>query len=356
MVQSLSTAHLDRYVSKHMQTQGIPGLSLAVVHNGDLVEARGYGLANSELNVPATPHTVYQLQSITKSFVALGIMMLVGDARLKLDASIVTFFPALPSAWAAISIRHLLAMTSGIQNFIGDHDSLEDLIAFAQHTASDAALIDWAANRPLHFTPGTRYHYSPTNYHLLGLLIQHVTGQPWHVFLAARMFAPLQMTHTRVVDWNTIIPHRAAGYVQLDGPLQNGYYMTPTIMASAAGGLYFTVLDLAKWDAALYTEQLGPQAVLERMWTPTEAASFLEGGLACDESYGLGWEIQQHGGTRVVGHRGDHVTGFTSRILRFIDQKLTIIVLTNLLPVDVEQIVNGIAALYLPNRRVAECD
>ena len=352
MIQPPTAEQLDAFVAEQMQAQAIPGLSLAVVQSGSLIAARGYGLANIELNVPATSHTVYQLQSITKSFVALGVMMLVGEARLNLDIPIKTYFPDLPSSWATVTTRHLLTMTSGIQNFIGDHDTVADVIAFAQHTTSDAQLIEWAANRPLHFTPGTSYHYSPTNYHLLGLLIGIITNQPWHVFLAERMFEPLQMTQTRVVDWSAIVPHRAAGYVQLEGPLQNGYYMSPTIMASASGGLYSTVLDLVKWDAALYTEQLVSQVVLEEMWTPHRVTSFFEE--ASEDQYGLGWDIERYGGERMVGHRGDHITGFTNKIVRFIDQKLTIIVLTNLLPVDIDQIVKGVASLYLSSLQTLE--
>ncbi len=141
---------LDRYITEQMKIQAIPGLSLAVVHKGQLVIARGYGMASVELRALATPETVYQLQSITKAFVVLGIMMLTDDARLTLDTRIVDFFPQSPFTWSTINIRHLLAMTSGIANMFRDHATDENALAFAQHTTSDAAIIAWAASRPLH--------------------------------------------------------------------------------------------------------------------------------------------------------------------------------------------------------------
>ena len=336
-----SRQQIDDYIDAEMRRQRIPGLSLAVVQAGKVVKTRGYGLANVELRVPATPASVYQLQSVTKSFVASGMMLLAEDGRLALDDRLTNYLSGLPQAWSGVTLRHLLAHTSGIPNFVSDQGSGDAIIAFAQKASSSEEIIAWAAARPLKFAPGQARRYSNTGYHLLGLVIEKVSGKAWPQFLHERIFAPLGMTSTRVCSAHDIIPNRASGYINF-GSLQNGVWMTPAIMESAAGGLLSTVEDMARWAIALDAGTILKPSTVARMAAPIT----LNDGSIVEENgtrYGLGWELQTDQGRRSMGHGGDHVTGFTTNFSRFIDDKLAVVVLSNLMPLDIGSITRRVA-------------
>ena len=192
---------LDEYIEAVMLEQHIPGLSLAVVQDGKVVKSKAYGLANTELNLAATTGSVYQIQSITKSFIACGIMLLAGDGKIGLDDTITKYLSPVPQAWSEVTVRQLLTHTSGIPSFVQDQGSGAAIIAFAEKTDSSEQIIRWAATRPLKFAPGEGRKYTSTGYHLLGMIIENVTGKPT---------------------------------------------FTPAIMESAAGGLVSTVEDLAR--------------------------------------------------------------------------------------------------------------
>jgi len=338
---------VDEYIEAEMRKRHIPALSLAVVHAGKVVKSKGYGLANLELNVHAGADTVYQLQSITKSFVACGVMLLVEDGKLGLDDKIANYLSGLPQAWNGLSVRHLLTHTSGIPNFVSDQGSGKEIVAFAQKASSSEEIIGWAAGRPLKFAPGEGRRYSSTGYHLLGMIIEKVSGKPWGQFLHERIFAPMDMTSTRVYSSFDIIPNRASGYNRFGDVPVNGLWMTPAIMESAAGGLVSTVQDMARWEIALQAGTILKPSTLAQMEVPIT----LNNGSVVQEKdgtrYGLGWELQTYQGHRIVRHGGDHVTGFTANFSRFTDDKLAVIVLTNLMPLDIGDIVRGIAALYV---------
>jgi D-alanyl-D-alanine carboxypeptidase len=339
---------VDEYIEAEMRKQHIPGLSLAVVQAGKVVKTKGYGLANMELNVHATPNTVYQLQSITKSFVACGIMLLVEDGKLGLDDKITKYLSGLPQAWSGVTVRHLLSHTSGIPNFVSDQGSGQAIIAFAQKASSSEEIIGWAAARPMKFAPGEGRRYSSTSYHLLGMIIEKVTGKPWGQFLHERIFAPLGMTSTRVYSAYDIIPNRASGYLHFRDPVGNGLWFTPAIMESAAGGLVSTVQDMARWEIALEAGTILKPSTLAQMEVPIKLNN---GSIAQGDDgtrYGLGWDLQTYQGHRIVGHGGDHVTGFTANFSRFIDDKLAVIVLTNLMPLDIGGITRKVAGFYVP--------
>lgn len=353
LAQTIDTARaladkVDEYIEAEMRRQHIPGLSLAVVHGGKVVKTKGYGLANIELNVHATPNTVYQLQSITKSFVASGILLLVEDGKLGLDDRITSYLGGLPQTWSGVTVRHLLTHTSGIPNFVSDQGSGKEIVAFAQKASSSEEIIGWAAGRPLRFVPGEARRYSNTGYHLLGMIIEKVSGKPWGQFLQERIFAPLDMTSTRVYSALDLIPNRASGYIRFGSVPQNGLWMTPAIMESAAGGLVSTVQDMARWEIALEAARILKPSTLARMEEPIKLTngSIVQG--SDGTRYGLGWELQTYEGHRIVGHGGDHVTGFTANFSRFTDDKLAVIVLTNLMPSDIGGITRRVAGFYVP--------
>lgn len=338
---------VDEYIQAEMSKREIPGLSLAVVQGGKVVKIKGYGLANMELNVRATPNTVYQIQSITKSFVACGIMLLVEDGKLRLDDKITKYLSGLPQAWSGVTVRHLLAHTSGIPSFVQDQGGGAAIVAFAQKTDSSEQIIRWAAARPLKFAPGEGRKYSSTGYHLLGMVIEKVSGKPWGQYLHDRIFAPLGMTSTRVYSVFDIIPNPASGYNHFGDVPVNGLVFTPAIMESAAGGLVSTVEDMAKWEIALETGTILKPSTLAQMAVPIKLKndSIVQG----DDGtrYGLGWDLPTWQGHRAMVHGGDHVTGFTAIFSRFIDDKLAVIILTNLMPLDIGTITKKVAGFYL---------
>jgi CubicO group peptidase (beta-lactamase class C family) len=338
---------VDEYIEAEMRKQKIPGLSLAVVQRGKVVKMKGYGLANVELNVPASTSTVYELQSITKSFVACGIMLLAEDGKLGLDDRITKYLSGLPDAWSDVTVRHVLTHTSGIPSFVQDQGSGQAIIAFAQTVSSSQDIVAWAAARPLKFAPGEGRKYSSTGYHLLGMIIEKFTGKPWGQFLHDRIFAPLGMSSTRVYSSEDIIPNRASGYLRF-GDLKNGLWFTPAYRESAAGGLVSTVEDMARWESALQAGTILQPSALARMAVPIRLRNDSLVQERDGTRHGLGWDLETYQGHRIMSHGGDHVSGFTANFARFIDDKVGIVVLTNLMPMDIGAITKKVAGFYIP--------
>jgi CubicO group peptidase (beta-lactamase class C family) len=307
---------VDHAVNHIMQQYKMPGAAIAVMREGKIVRAQGYGLANVELNVPVHPETIFQSGSMGKEFTATAIMMLVEEGKIALDDKITRYFPDSPATWNDITIRRLLTHTSGIKNY-SQHD-----INFRLDYSEDD-LLKKAQSFPLDFTPGDKWSYSNTGYVVLGVLIHKVTGEFYGDFLQERIFHPLGMTSTRIMSEADIIPNRSSGYRLVKGQLKNQEYVSPTLNTTADGSLYFTVLDLAKWDAALYTEKLLKRSSLDQMWTPVQ----LNNGKTYD--YGFGWFLNQIRGHKIIEHGGAW-QGFTTHISRYVDDKLTVVTLSNL--------------------------
>jgi CubicO group peptidase (beta-lactamase class C family) len=329
---SAQTDKVDEYVKAEMQRQKIPGLSIAVVRNGAIIKAKGYGLANVELNVAATPETIYQSGSVGKQFTATLVMMLVEEGKLRLDDHLSKYITDAPPIWKDITLRHLLTHTSGISN------GLYDKINMRQDYTEDE-LLKKIASIPLDFQPGEKWNYSNPGYVTLGILIHKVTGKFYGELLRERIFAPLGMTTARIISEADIIPNRAAGYHLVKGELRNQEWVSPMLNTTADGSLYFTVLDMAKWDAALYTEKLLKRSSLALMWTPVK----LNDGKT--KPYGFGWGFGETLGHHIIEHGGAW-QGFKTHIARYVDDKLTIIVLANLASANPTKIAHGIAGLY----------
>jgi D-alanyl-D-alanine carboxypeptidase len=191
---------VDDYIQAQMQKQHIAGLSLAVVKDGKILKAKGYGLANVETNTPATPETVYKIASISKQFLAAGIMMLAQDGKLGLDDKISKYLEGTPEAWKDITIRHLLAHTSGL---------VEDPPGFDPFKPQpDTDVVKSAYSTKLLFAPGEKWSYSNLGYFALGEIIHKVSGKPWSEFVTERVFAPAKMAATRATTTTDIRTYR----------------------------------------------------------------------------------------------------------------------------------------------------
>jgi CubicO group peptidase (beta-lactamase class C family) len=331
---------IDQYVTAEMAKRKIPGLALVVVKNGEIVKAKGYGLASVELKVPVTPETIFQSGSVGKQFTSTLVMMLAEEGKIGIDDPISKYLPDAPEIWKGITVRHLLTHTSGISN------NLYRQINMRQDYTEDE-LLKKIASIPLDFQPGERWRYSNPGYILLGIIVGKVTGKFYGDVMREKIFAPLGMTTARVINEEDIIPNRAAGYRLVNGELKNQQWVAPRLNTTADGSLYMTVLDLAKWDAALYGEKLLKRASLDMMWTPVK--------LTGDKihPYGFGWSLGEVRGHRIVGHGGAW-QGFTSYISRYVNDKFTVVALTNLVGQDPGTIVSTVAGLYNPELQPVE--
>lgn len=333
---------VDDFVKAEMQKQRISGLSIAVVKEGKIIKAEGYGLANVELNIPAKPETVYQIGSVSKQLIAAGVLLLLQDGKLSLDDKLSKFLDGTPDTWKEITVRHLLTHTSGIVREAPGFDPFK--------VQADADVIKTAYPLPLRFAPGEKWEYCNVGYFALAEIMRKVSGKPWAVFLHERVFQPLGMDATRTTTLTEIVPNRADGYVWRDGKLRNAesfFALRPS------GAFLSTVLDLAKWDAALYSEQILNAASRELMWTPVKLNS------GASHPYGFGWELDAVNGHKRVQHGGS-LPGFRATIARYATDKVTVIVLTNADNANPGPIALGIAENYIPGlipqRTVARVD
>jgi CubicO group peptidase (beta-lactamase class C family) len=338
---------VDALVRGEMQRQRIPGLSLGVFRDGKIVKAEGYGMADLEWDVPVKPDTLFQSGSVGKQFTATAIMMLVEEGKVGLDDSVQKYFPDAPESWKSIRIRNLLTHTSGLAEYESDERGKPDGPFYLRLDFTEAQLYRKITELPIDLKPGEQWSYRNTNYVLLGFLIHRVTGKFYGDFLKERIFAPLGMTNTRIISDADIIPHRASGYEIVDGQLKNQEWVSPTFNSTADGALYFNIPDLEKWDAALYTEKLLKRTSLDEMWTPVT----LEGGK--HYPYGFAWRIGEPNGHRLLEHGGAW-QGFTTAICRYVKDRVTVVVLTNLDSAhsDPTRIAHEVARLYVPDLKL----
>jgi CubicO group peptidase (beta-lactamase class C family) len=340
-------AATDAYIASEMAAEKIPGLALAVVRDAHIIKASGYGFANLEFNVPVKPETLFQTGSVGKQFVATAVMMLVEENKIALDDKLSKYLPGAPAKWKNVTIRELLSHTSGIADYGGEIDSTPTVINLRQDYTEDE-LVKRFALLPMNFAPGTSWSYSNTGYVLLGVVIHKVTGEFYGDYLQERIFKPLGMTSTRIISEADIIPNRAAGYELANGEIKNQKWVAPSLNTTADGALYTNVLDMAKWDAALYTEKLLKRASLDEMWTPIALHPVKAGG---DTSYpyGFGWDVTSANGHHLIEHSGSW-QGFTTQISRYVDDELTVIVLTNLDSdhAKPDEIAHHVAGIYIP--------
>ncbi len=333
---------IDVYIKAEMTKQRIPGVSIAIIRNGsEMVKARGYGLANVELGVAASPDTVYRIGSVSKQFLAAGIMLLVEEGKLRLDDSITKYLEGSPELWKTITIRHLLSHTSGLVREAPGFNPLK--------IQSDLDVIKTAYSLPLRFPVGEKWEYSNLGYFALAEIISKASGKAWGDYMRERVFKPLGMNSTRVIDMKEIVSNRASGYAWKDNRMENA----DTLLALRPSGAFLsTAMDMARWDTALYTDKILKQSSRDEMWKPVMETSrkTIDGAT---QSYGLGWFIAQMNGHRAIFHGGAQ-PGFRAEFTRFIDDKLTVVVLTNADGARPDVIARGIAGFYIPDLAVKE--
>jgi CubicO group peptidase (beta-lactamase class C family) len=324
---------VDNIVRAEMERQHIPGMSVAVVREGKIVREAGYGFANVELCAPAKPETIYQSGSVGKQFTAALVMLLVEDGEIALDGPVSKYLPDVSENWSKITVRHLLTHTSGMGDPFDKLDMRKDY--------TEDEILKVVGTIPVKFQPGQRWEYSNTGYEVLGFLCSKVGGKFYGDQLMERIFKPIGMTTARIISERDIVPNRAAGYEWVTGELKNQSWVSPSLNTTADGSLYVTVRDLAAWDAVLYGDKLLKPSSSDAIWTPVK----LNDGKT--HPYGFGWTLSPVNGHRCFSHNGLW-QGFSAHIARYVDDKLTVIVLTNLAEANAGKIGRQIAADYVP--------
>lgn len=324
---------IDDVVQTVMQEQQVPGVAIAVISKGDVTVRKGYGFANVELTVEATPETIFQSGSVGKQFTVAAIMLQVEDGKLALDDPITKYFTNAPKSWHQITVRHLLTHTSGIADYANDRFDY-----WRNYTEDELAKIAYGLK--LEFKPGTRWNYSNTGYMLLGILVRKISGKFYGEVLKERVFAPLGMKTARVISEADIILHRAAGYRLVKGELKNQEWVAPGLNTTADGSLYLTVLDLIAWDKGLRSRAILKPESWEQIFKPVTLAS------GKTYPYGFGWSVDDYASQPTHAHTG-HWQGFSAAISRYLRSDLTVIALGNN-SFDVGGLANAIAAKVNP--------
>jgi CubicO group peptidase (beta-lactamase class C family) len=309
-------SQVDQLMSRYDGTG--PGASLLVVRDGKPLVRRSYGLANLEEKTPATPQTNYRLASVTKQFTAACILLLAEDGKLSIDDSLRKWLPSLPEVATAMTPRQVLSHTSGLIDY---EDVIPARMTGQLHDADVLEILE-TQHRP-YFAPGTSYRYSNSGYGLLALIVGKASGKDFATFLKERVFTPLGMTNTVAYEeGRSTVSQRAFGYSKQQGQwVRTDQSETSAVLGD--GGIYSSIDDLAKWDAALYDDRLLSASSRELAFTPITDTD--------DRTvrYGMGWRIteEQIGGT-TLWHSGETI-GFRNVIVRYPEQRLSIVLLTN---------------------------
>ena len=342
-----STDKVDDYAQGVMKERKIPGIALLVVQDNKVVLSKGYGFSNVELQVPVKPETVFQSGSMGKQFTAAAVMMLVEEGKIGLEDPLTKYFLEAPAAWKNVTVRQLLSHTGGFTDYPEKFDFRRD--------RTENEILKAIQAVPLAYPPGTKWAYSNLGYATLGILIHRASGKFYGDFLQERVFGPLGMTTTRIISEEDIIPNRAAGYRLVKGQLKNQEWVSPTLNTTADGSLYFSILDLEKWDAALTQGKLLKKSSFDQMWTIAK----LKDGKPNSGNYGFGWFLENIHGHPIIEHEGAW-QGFNTSINRYVKDKLTVVVLTNLAACDPGDIAHHVAGLYVseltpdPEKKKAE--
>lgn len=292
---------------------GVPGASVLVLKHGEPVVRRSYGMADLDAGIAATPATNYRLASVSKQFTATSVLLLVDDGVVDLDGPVRRWLPELPALADAVTVRHLLTHTSGLV----DYEEVMDPDPPRQLRDADVLAILAGVDRA-YFPPGSDYRYSNSGYALLALIVERASGQDYPDFLAQRIFRPLGMDATLALTREgPAVPDRAYGHSRVDGAwVRTDQSSTSAVLGD--GGVYSSIDDLARWDAALYDDRLLPDTLRELAFSPATPTD------DPDVRYGFGWRIT---GDR-LWHSGETI-GFRNVLVRWPGEELTVVVLTN---------------------------
>jgi CubicO group peptidase (beta-lactamase class C family) len=313
-------AEIAELVESARKDWAAPAVSVAVVVDGQIAWAEGFGLADVENEVKARPDTVYRIASISKPISATAVMQLVEKGRLSVDDPIAKHVPSF-SSWSErgleVTLRHLLSHTSGVRHYKEGEFDLKD------HFDSIEAALEIFREDPLLFTPGSKYSYSSYAYNLLGAVVERASGLTFEAYLKEKVWGPAGMTSTRLEHQGEIVPHRSRQYVPAGGRRVENAPFADLSVKWAGGGMISTVEDLARFAIALDEGKLLKAETLEQMYQPT----ILTDGTRSD--YGLGWDTERdESGRRWIAHGGG-ATGGSTYLLRLPEKRFAVAIAAN---------------------------
>lgn len=321
-------------IAREQIAAGLPGFSVAVARDGQILFSGGYGHADVESGVAPTAETVYRIGSVTKQMTAAVIMRLVEQGKISLDDPITKYMPQYPTQGHTITIRHLLNHTSGIAG-IRARQVDEKTRQRLKMDLSRAEILELFTGGAFDFAPGTDYKYNNSAYVLLGMIIEEVTGTPYAAHVERELFEPLGLTRTMYCDPERIVPDRAEGYEMKDGKLINAPYLSMSV-PGAAGAICSSATDLVKWTGLLHSGQVVSSASLADMTAPTR----LPDGRSI--RYGFGLDLDFRNGREAVVHGGT-INGFKAVVAHYRPDSVSVAVLANWGDAEVQEIEKTIA-------------
>lgn len=342
------SAKADEYVQALYDSGKFSGTVL-LARGEKVLFVKGYGFANEEARIPNSSGTRFPIASIAKPFTATLVLQQQKRGALSIADPVCKYFEPCPAAWRDVSIRHLLMHTSGIPNFT----EAPDFMARVGTRRTLDEVVSTFRDQPLQFAPGTKYRYSNSGYFVLGALLEKVSGRTYAALLEESIFKPLGMNDSGYDNQAPVQPPLAIGY-RPHGARNATADLVDSSWLYAAGGIYSTVGDLFKFERALSTDALLPRKELAEMWTPELG------------EYGLGWQLLPPSpktlNRRLVFHAGG-IPGYSTDLLRYPDEDVTVIILANLHPVALAEVSRDLSAIVLgesysvpPVRRAAKID
>jgi CubicO group peptidase (beta-lactamase class C family) len=315
-------AQIESAVTKFMASTHVPGVSVAIVENGEYEWGGGFGFADVENNAPASEHTLFRLASISKSLTATAAMQLWERGQLDLDAPVQKYCPAFPQKPWPISTRQVMGHLAGIRHYKTGPDDLE--IGNTRHFDNPIqGGLDFFKNDALLSEPGKQFHYSTQGYTLVGCVIEGASGSKYIDFERQNVFLPAGMENTQVDNRFAIIPYRTRFYQKTEsGTVQNADFLDSSYKIPG-GGWLSSAEDMGHFEVAILNDKLIKRATSDLMWTPLKPSDGSKDG------YGLGWGNGNEGGIASVGHNGGQ-QGTSTAFTISPAQKAGVVVLTNM--------------------------
>jgi serine beta-lactamase-like protein LACTB len=332
-------AQIEKAAANFQATTKTPGISVAIVQEGEPSWSAGFGMADLENSVPATPETLFRLASVSKPITATAIMQLFERGRLDLDAEVQKYCPAFPKKEWPITTRELLGHLGGIRHYDADgrRDIPEDS---AKHFSSMEASLQIFASDPLVAKPGTKFQYSTYGYTLLGCILEGASSQKYVDYMHANIFVPAGMEQTQPDDLFAVIPYRSRWYHKAQsGAVQNAGVLDSSYKIPG-GGFVSSARDMARFEAAILNDKLVRRATREIMWTPQKTAA------GEPTNYAFGWGVLNKNGLMLLTHTGGQ-QGTSTSIILVPDRRAGVVVLTNIDGVDAAALSGEILKIVL---------
>jgi len=329
-----AAARVDALVQQFMKEEPVPALTVAIALDGRIVYSKGFGQADLENEVKATPETLIRTGSIAKPISAVAAMTLVEAGTLDVDAPVQKYCPAFPQKQWTVTTREVLGHIAGIRHYKeGEMDSIRHYDSMSQGFAI-------FGNDPLLFEPGTKYQYSTYGYTVIGCVIEGASGENFSDYVTQHVLQPAGMTHTFVDDRWKIVPHRARPYSKKDFKIINAGFMDSSYKIPG-GGLVSTAEDLVRFETALAGGKVLKRGTIDAMWTSLKTK---DGKLT---NYGLGFAIQEANGQKVIEHAGSQ-QGCSTAMLEVPDKKIAVAVMANIDEVPTPTLARELLKVYLP--------